>query len=332
MSCFRSVALRPRAPDAYSASVLSRERLSLLFSPTPTVTLDDEKSGCTLSLKLDYLLPSGSTKDRFVATVLCDAMERGAIGPSSLVVEASSGSTSIAFAMACALIGVRFCAVMPEGVSGERVLLIRRYGGDVELTPRADGLLGAIERTEAMAAASDDVFLPRQFTNPLNVEAHRTRTGPELIDQSAAIDGFVAGVGTAGTLMGVGLALRERGSDAVIARVRPTTGVCFAGQPEICGGIPGVVDGVSGLYHPSAVGLGEEIEIADVDAVLTARELCGLGFPVGPSSGLNVAAARHLARELGPGHNVATVLCDRMERYFSTDLFADLSGAARPNM
>lgn len=317
---------------AYSRSVLARERLGVMFSATPTVALDDEPTGCTFWLKLDYLLPSGSTKDRFVATVLCDAIERDVIGRHSLVVEASSGSTSIAFAMACALVGVRFCAVMPEGVSGERVLLIRRYGGEVELTPRDKGLVGAIDRTEAMAAANGDVFLPRQFTNPLNVEAHRRHTGPELIDQVPRVDGFVAGVGTAGTLMGVGLALRDRGSGAVVARARPTTGVCFAGQPEICGGIPGVVDGVSGLYDPSAVGLSEEIEIADVDAVLTARELCALGFPVGPSSGLNVAAARHLARELGPGHHIATVLCDRMERYFSTDLFTDLTGGSRPNV
>ena len=298
---------------------------------TPTVALRDAESGCTLWLKQEYLLPSGSTKDRIAHFILGHAAASGDLRPGATVVEASSGSTSIAFASACASMGVRFVAVMPEGVSGERVLIIRRYGGEVILTPRADGVEGAIAASRRMAQEDDRIFLPRQFENPLNALAHQRATGPELIAQvGQRIHGFVAGVGTGGTLMGIGRALREAGHAAVIAAVRPEKGgTCFEGQPEICGGIPGVVEGLSTILDPAAIDATEPICVPDREAIAAARELCRMGFPVGPSSGLNLAGARHLARRLGPGHDVATVLCDRMERYFSTDLFSDLQPGAR---
>lgn len=296
--------------------------LDHLARPTPTVPLADEETGCTLWLKLEYTLPSGSTKDRVAAAVLRDGLHRGAIGRRTTVVEASSGSTSIALAMACAVLGLRFVAVMPDTVSNERVLLIRRYGAAVVL---ADGMLGALDRSAAMAADDPDVFLCRQFENPLNVEAHRTGTAPELLAQvTGPIDGFVAGVGTGGTLMGVGACLREAGRATRIAQVRPGQGTPFAGQPEVCGGIPGIVEGFSSLLDRRRIDADDDIVVADVEAIHTARELCARGLAVGPSSGLNVAGARALARRLGPGHNIATVLCDRMERYFSTALFDDL--------
>jgi cysteine synthase len=299
--------------------------LARLAASTPAVPLDDPETGCTIWLKLEYLLPSGSTKDRLAAFVLSHAIETGALREDGIVVEASSGSTSIAFALACAMVGVRFVAVMPEGVSDERVLIIRRYGGDVVLTPAQDGVMGAIERTRAMAEGDDRVFLPRQFENVLNVLVHQRATGPELIASvGGTIHGFTAGVGTGGTLMGVARALREAGHPTRIARAHPEHGVCFEGEPEICGGIPGVVDGLSSLFDPKAVGLDADVPVTDSAAYAAARALCARGFPVGPSSGLNFAAARALAGRLGPGHTIATVLCDRMERYFSTDLFGDL--------
>jgi cysteine synthase A len=304
-----------------------RGHLARLSANTVTVPVPDAASDCTIWLKLEYLLPSGSTKDRVASFVMAHGIETGAITTESVVVEASSGSTSIAFAMACAMTGVGFRAVMPEGVSQERLLIIRRFGGEVVLTPKAGGILGAIEATRAMAAADPRVFLPRQFENPLNSLAHQRVTGPELLAQVGdTIHGFCAGVGTGGTLMGIARALREAGHPTRFARALPTTGVCFAREPEICGGIPGVVDGMSKLLDPEAIGLTDVIEIPDVEAVRAARELCARGFPVGPSSGLNYAAAKRLALLLGPKHNVATVLCDRMERYFSTDLFRDLGG------
>jgi len=304
--------------------------LSRLTGSTRTVPIEDKESGCTLWVKLEYLLPSGSTKDRVASFVMSHAIETGKVVEDSIVVEASSGSTSIAFAMACAMTGVRFRAVMPEGVSGERLLIIQRYGGEVVLTPKENGVLGAIHRTHEMAAEDPRVFLPRQFENPLNALAHQRITGPELIaDVGQTLHGFVAGVGTGGTLMGVARALRETGHPARIVRVIPETGVCFTGEPEVCGGIPGIVDGLSTILDPEAVGMDEPIYVPDIEALRAARELCCLGFPVGPSSGLNFAGARRLALKLGPGHNVATVLCDRMERYFSTALFADMKKCDR---
>jgi cysteine synthase A len=306
-----------------------RDWSARLAQRTPTVPLDDPATGCTLWLKLEYTLPSGSTKDRVATAILTDAIARGAVGPHTTVVEASSGSTSIALAMACAVLDLRFVAVMPSAVSNERVLLIRRYGAEVVLTDAGDGMLGALETAQRLAEDDPSVFLCRQFENPLNVEAHRTGTGPELLAQvDGPLHGFVAGVGTGGTLMGVGAALREAGEPARIAQVRPSHGAPFTGQPEVCGGIPGIVEGFSTLLDPPAIDADDDIVVPDIEAVRTTRELCAMGLGVGPSSGLNVAGARELARRLGPGHNVATVLSDRMERYFSTSLFDDLRGDA----
>lgn len=317
----------PTAPPLAERALV----LDHLLVRTPTVPLADTVTECTLWVKLEYLQPSGSTKDRLAVFVLAEAVRAGDVHAGSLVVEASSGSTSIAFAMVCARLGLRFRAVMPEGVSSERLAIIRRYGGEVVLTERSAGVAGAMAVTEEMAVTETDVYLPRQFANPANVEAHAATTGPELLaDVGRPLDGFVAGVGTAGTLMGVARAIRlaAGGGGTTIAAVRPTTGVCFAGQPEICAGfsagVPGVVEGMSTLLDHAAVGLDADLDVPDADAMACARELCGLGFPVGISSGLNVAGARLLAHRLGPGHHVGTVLCDRMERYFSSGLFDDL--------
>lgn len=301
----------------------------MLASQTPTVPIDDPASGCTLWLKLEYLLPSGSTKDRLAAQVLSRAVARGDVHAGTTVVEASSGSTSIAFAMACALLGVRFRAVLPEGVSNERLMIIRRYGGDVALVPGDSGMPGALAETERLAAADPDVFLPRQFTNPENSAAHELRTGPELMasvhDAGGTVDGFVAAVGTAGTLMGVGRVVRRADPDAAVARVVVAGETVDAEQGgPTCLGIPGVVDCLSGLLDEAELGGHPAIAVPRAEAMDAARELARRGFPVGPSSGLNLAGARRLAAELGPGHHVATVACDRMERYFSTDLFDDL--------
>jgi cysteine synthase A len=215
---------------------------------------------------------------------------------------------------------------MPQGVSGERLLMIKRYGGEVVLTPHGEGMAGAIARTEAMAAADPNVFLARQFANPENARAHELYTGPELIAQvGGRIDGFVAAVGTAGTLMGVGAALRaEFGRAVVLARVRIAGGEVDAEQGGPCSDIPGVVDCMSSLLDGRALGLGPDIAVPHDDAVRATRDLIRAGLPVGLSSGLNYLGACDLARSLGPGHNVATVFCDRMERYFSSDLFGDL--------
>ena len=305
------------------------ERASWLLQlplETPTVRYEDEASGCTLWLKLDYLLPSGCTKDRMATNIVAHAIASGEVSPSTVVVEASSGSTSIALSMVCATVGVRFRAYMPKTVSGERVLMIRRLGGEVVLTPAEEGMDGAIAALLGDSGTQADVFAARQFENPRNVFAHRHSTGPELIQQvGGRLDGFVAGVGTGGTLMGVAHALRDHGYDSTVARAMPTATLTEQGNPEVVGGIPGVVDGMSRLMDPQAVGLDDPVLVPETEALATAREFCRRGLGIGPSSGLNIAAARRLAARLGPGHHVGTVLPDRMERYFSTALFHDVT-------
>jgi cysteine synthase A len=228
--------------------------------------------------------------------------------------------------MVCATVGVPFRAYMPKTVSGERVLMIRRLGGDVVLTPAEDGMEGAVTTLLRDCVTEPDLYAARQFENPRNTFAHQHSTGPELIQQvGVRLDGFVAGVGTGGTLMGVAHALRDHGFDSVVARAMPTATFTADGDPEVVGGIPGVVDGMSRLLDPAAVGLDEPVLVPEAEAMATAREFGRRGFGVGPSSGLNIAAARRLAARLGPGHHVATILPDRMERYFSTELFDDVA-------
>jgi cysteine synthase A len=242
------------------------------------------------------------------------------------VVEASSGSTSIALSMVCATVGVPFRAYMPKTVSGERVLMIRRLGGDVVLTPAEQGMDGAVAALLHDSGTEADLYAARQFENPRNVFAHQHSTGPELIQQvGVRLHGFVAGVGTGGTLMGVAHALRDHGYDTIIAQAMPIATFRADGAPEIAGGIPGIVEGMSRLLDPDAVGLDETVLVPEPEAMATAREFGRRGLGIGPSSGLNIAAARRLAGRLGPGHHIATVLPDRMERYFSTALFDDVA-------
>ena len=293
---------------------------------TPTIPFEDVRTGCTLWLKLDYLLPSGCTKDRMATNIVAHAIASGEVSPSTVVVEASSGSTSIALSMVCATVGVPFRAYMPKTVSGERVLMIRRLGGDVVLTPAEQGMDGAVSALLSDPGTEPDVYAAQQFENPRNVIAHRQSTGPELIRQvGVRLDGFVAGVGTGGTLMGVAHALRDHGYDTVIAQAMPTATITAAGDREVVGGIPGIVEGMSRLLDPEAVGLEDSVLVPEPEAMATAREFGRRGLGIGPSSGLNIAAARRLAARLGPGHHVGTILPDRMERYFSTALFDDVT-------
>jgi cysteine synthase A len=309
-------------------STLSERASWLLRLPleTPTIPFEDDATGCTLWLKLDHLLPSGCTKDRMATSIVAHAIASGEVSPTTVVVEASSGSTSIALGMVCATVGVPFRAYMPKTVSGERVLMIRRLGGDVVLTSAEQGMDGAVAAMLRDCGTEPDLYAARQFENPRNVFAHRHSTGPELIQQvGVRLHGFVAGVGTGGTLMGVAHALRDHGYDTVVARAMPTATPHPEGRPEVVGGIPGIVDGMSRLLDPDAVGLDEAVQVPEPEAMATAREFGRRGLGIGPSSGLNIAAARRLAARLGPGHHVATVLPDRMERYFSTALFDDVA-------
>src|SRR6195952_274960 len=237
---------RSRSGFAERASWLLRLPLE-----TPTIPFEDDRTGCTLWLKLDYLLPSGCTKDRMATNIVGYGIASGEVMPSTVVAEASSGSTSIALSMVCATVGVPFRAYMPKSVSGERVLMIRRLGGDVVLTPAEQGMDGAVAALLRDSGSEPDVYAARQFENPRNVFAHRHSTGPELIQQvGVRLDGFVAGVGTGGTLMGVAHALRDHGFDTTIAQAMPTATLDEGGASEVVGGIPGIVQGMSRLLDP----------------------------------------------------------------------------------
>jgi cysteine synthase A len=298
-------------------------RYACQLGPTPLVPVRLDRA--TVWCKLEFLNPSGSTKDRIARFILEKAWRQGRLHAGDRVIEASSGSTSIALALACAQMGLRFLAVLPEGVSGERVLIIRAYGGDVILTPKADGIVGAINEAERLGAEPGS-FLPRQFRNMDNAEAHRVGTAREILDQipGGSVQGVVSGVGTGGTLVGLYEGLREAGNDLIPGHARP---VNLLGKPEVeccsfSAKIPGVADDLSHIFKPEKLPGLETIEVNDVDALATTRELIRRGYPVGPSSGLNYLAAVRLQELLkSESAQVVTVFPDRMERYFTTELF-----------
>jgi cysteine synthase A len=294
------------------------------LGPTPLVPVRLEAAGPAIWCKLEFLNPSGSTKDRIARYMLEKAWRQGTLCPGDTVVEASSGSTSIALALAAAQMGLRFVAVMPEGVTEERVLTIHAYGGEVVLTPRSVGVRGAMAHVERLARESG-AFTPRQFENPDNAEAHRVWTGQEILAQmpGGGVDAVVSGVGTGGTIVGLHEAFREAGCPVTAFVARPVIGTGGLGDVECCSfssRVPGVVDGLSRLFDPARMPGLVQMDVADELAMDTARALIRRGFPVGPSSGLNYAAALEAARRLGPGAQVVTVFPDRMERYFSTEL------------
>jgi cysteine synthase A len=299
------------------------------IGPTPLVPVRLGDGEPLVWCKLELLNPSGSTKDRIARYMLEKAWRLGQVA-SGGVVEASSGSTSIALALACAQMGLAFTAVMPEGVTAERLITIRAYGGRVDLVPRAAGMHGAVARAEALARETG-AFYTRQFENPDNAEAHRVWTGQEVLAQipGGLVHGVVSGVGTGGTIVGLYQAFAEAGCPVVPFAARPVVGSSFA-EPECCSfssRVPGVVEGMSQLLRAEALPGLVTLNVPDAVAVETARRLIRRGFPVGPSSGLNYAAAVMAARELGPEAQVVTVFPDRMERYFSTELVADVAGA-----
>ena len=212
--------------------------------PTPLVPVQIDLAGPVIWTKLEFLNPSGSTKDRIARHILGLALKQGQVKPGGLVAEASSGSTSIAMALVCAQLGLRFIAVMPAGVSNERVLMIRALGGEVRLTPKQDGIAGAIATTERLGA-----FLPKQFANIENANAHRYGTANEILHQipGHTVDAVVSGVGTGGTL--VGLYWGCGAACAVLARPVELSGTAEVECCSFSARIPGVVDSVSTIFR-----------------------------------------------------------------------------------
>lgn len=303
-----------------------------LIPPTPLVpvTLDAELG--PVWCKLEFMNPSGSTKDRIARHILEKAWRRGALQAGDTVVEASSGSTSIALALACAQLGLRFIAYIPEGATSERGLLIKAYGAEAIRVP--GGMAEAIAAA-AEASTRPGAFAVRQFENPDNTEAHRRFTGPEILAQldGLPVAAVVSGIGTGGTLRGLWEAFEEAGCHTRAYAAIPCEGRSFADNAECCslafsGAVPGVANGLSALYNEwksgPAGGLIEEIPVSDDLCLDLTRRLWALGYPVGPSSGLNYAVALEAKRRLGREATVVTVFPDRMERYFSHRVFESL--------
>jgi cysteine synthase A len=289
---------------------------------TPLVRLQraSEATGCDIFAKAEFMNPGGSIKDRIARYIVLEAEKRGDLVPGSTIMEVTSGNTGIALAMVGAMRGYRVVIIMPQTVSLERRRMIEFFGAELELLNKINHIQHAIRQTEEIAAGRDDIFLPRQFANPDNIDAHRMTTGPEILRQlKGEVDAFVMGVGTGGTIMGVGRTLRKAGSQARIVAVEPDESAVMSGDPRSCHGIQGLADG----FIPALVDLNEIDEIVRIktaDAVAAAQEIGrDEGLLVGISSGANVLAAKRIAREMGPGHTVVTVLCDRGERYLSAN-------------
>jgi cysteine synthase A len=283
--------------------------------------LDDEPAAAILA-KLELFNPSGSVKDRIAKYIVEKAERRGELKAGMVIVEVTSGNTGIGFAMVAAAKGYKMRVLMPEHMSEERRLIMKALGAELILTPEGEGFVGALEVSREMAAEDDNVYLPRQFENPYNTEAHKLFTGTEIIHQTGGhVDAFVAGVGTGGTLMGVAEAFREAHVPARIVAVEPAEAAVMSGGKPGKHKIQGLGDGfVPNLIDMSTV---DAVETAASDESLEkARELTArLGLLVGISSGANVIAAQREARRLGPGKKVVTILPDRGERYFSTELY-----------
>ena len=299
-----------------------------LIGHTPMVPLWFEHEGVTVLAKCEFMNPSGSVKDRLAKTVLVDAEERDLLKPDSIILECTSGNTGIALSMLGAAMGYRVCILMSAGASGERRRLIRRLGADLILFDSAGRYQTGIEMSREMAAKDSRYFLPCQFENELNVADHEHETGQEIIEQaSGAIDAFVTGFGTGGTLAGCGRAIKKRWPRARIIAMEPAEQALLAGECPCCHYIEGVADGFLPPLLREAP-LDGSVKVTSAEAMTMTRRLHReFGLLVGTSSGANVAAALQIAKQLPDGARIVTLLCDRVERYFSTPLFQETDAA-----
>ena len=270
--------------------------------------------------KLERFNPGGSVKDRIAKAMVEAAEEAGLLEPGGVIVEPTSGNTGIGLAMTAAVKGYQLMLVMPEGLSAERSALLQAYGAKVHLTPRSEGMKGAIARAEELAR-QHRAFLPIQFSNPANPEIHRRTTAAEILAQVGPIDAFVAGVGTGGTITGVGEILKDALPGVEIVAVEP------AGSPVLSGGAPGKhkIQGIGAGFAPDVLNrdaIDRVMQVTDQEAAETARRLAREeGILAGISSGAAAWAAMEVASRLGKEKTVVTILPDTGERYLSTGLF-----------
>lgn len=295
-----------------------------LIGNTPVVKLRKiaDSGSAEIWGKLEALNPGGSVKDRICLAMVEAAERAGQLQPGATIVEPTSGNTGIGLAMVAAVKGYRCVLTMPDTMSEERRSLLTAYGAYLELTPDTKGMHAAVERAREIASSHPTYFMPQQFRNPANPAAHRSTTANELLEVFERIDAFVAGVGTGGTITGVGQVLRERMPGVKIYAVEPEA------SPVLSGGEPGYhgIQGIGAGFVPEILDTSvydAVLCVSDAEAAHFTRRLAREeGLLVGISSGANVCAALRVARELGPGKIVVTVLCDTGQRYLSTDLFS----------
>lgn len=300
-----------------------------LIGNTPLLELGNYEKAhgleATILAKLEYLNPAGSVKDRIALAMLDDAERRGLLKPGSVIIEPTSGNTGIGLAAVAAARGYRIILTMPETMSVERRSLLRAYGAELVLTEGAKGMKGAIAKAQELAAQTENSFIPGQFTNPANPRAHRETTGPEIWrDTDGKVDIFVAGVGTGGTVTGVGEYLKAQNPAVRIVAVEP------AGSPVLSGGASGPhkIQGIGAGFVPDTLNravLAEILPVENEDAFAAGREFARReGMLAGISSGAALHAATVLAkRPENRGKVIVVLLPDTGDRYLSTPLFSD---------
>ncbi len=294
---------------------------------TPLVRLNRlvDSNSAEVYVKLESSNPMRSVKDRIALAMIESAEREGKLKPGMeiVLVEPTSGNTGIGLAMVAAVKGYKLVLTMPESMSLERRRLLKAMGAELILTPKAGGMKGAVEAAKGVHAERPNSYMPQQFENPANPQVHYETTGVEILNDLPDLDAFVSGVGTGGTITGVGRKLREEGSKAMLVAVEPEA------SPVLSGGNPGphTIQGIGAGFIPSILDtqlIDRIIQVKDEDAKATARDLAKKeGIFVGTSSGAAVWAALQLAKELGRGKKVVVVAPDFGERYLSTDLFPE---------
>jgi cysteine synthase A len=308
--------MQPRTESRIAANVLE------LIGNTPLVRLEriTPAGHAEILGKVEARNPGGSVKDRIALSMIEDGEKKGLLQPGGTIVEPTSGNTGIGLAMVAAAKGYRLILTMPDDYSLERRKLVQRYGAQLILTPAIEGMTGAVFAAEELVAKNQGYFMPQQFNNPANPEVHRRTTAEEILrDTEGRLDAFVAGVGTGGTITGVGEVLKQRLPNILVVAVEPTR------SPVLAGGKPGLhgIQGIGASFVPSVLNrdvYDELIAVKDEDAIETAKRVTMTeGLLIGISAGANVFASLAIAGRLGQGKRVVTILPDSGERYLSVN-------------
>ena len=295
-----------------------------LIGNTPVVELQHiVPPGCArIVAKLESLNPGGSVKDRIALGMIEAAEASGDLKPGGTIVEPTSGNTGIGLALVAAAKGYRLVLTMPDTMSSERRVMLKAFGAELVLTPDSRGMHAAVRRAEELRDSNPGYFMPQQFANPANPETHRKHTAREILEQCPELDAFVAGVGTGGTITGVGQVLkRERPAVEIVAVEPDASAVLSGGEPGFH-----AIQGIGAGFVPEVLDrrlVDRVITITDEEAERCTRELASReGILVGISSGANCAAALRVAAELGPDRTVLTVFPDTGQRYLTTPMFS----------